>query len=155
LLCESLPQRRLWDNVDVDMAVLRVRDGEVADGGSWVYAWLKADQSPQPVVFVGGTGLPPVVRFWLHLHDPDPDIGRMAAGYAELARQPLDVLAFAVPPELARPAVRDAVIARLLDRGLLAEDYVGFPPGTDPAGREVDEVVDRVVAGILEYLGRP
>src|SRR5581483_7221097 len=100
------------------MTVLRVRDGELAGSGSWVYAWLKADRPRRPVVYVGGTALPPVVRAWLHLHDPDPDVGRMAARYAELARQPLDVLAFAVPPALARPAVRDALIASLTDRDL-------------------------------------
>ena len=63
------------------MQVLRVRGGELAGTGSWVYVWLRAGERDHPVVYVGGTGLPPAVRTWLHLHDSDPDVGRLAARY--------------------------------------------------------------------------
>ena len=92
------------------MTLLRVRGGKLADTGSWVYVWVRAGTRERPVIYVGGTGLPPAVRTWLHLHDDDPDVGRLAARYSGLAHEDLDVLAFPVPEHLARQLVKDAVI---------------------------------------------
>ncbi|MFG2078265.1 hypothetical protein [Nonomuraea maritima] len=101
-----------------------MRGGELADVGSWVYVWVRTGSQRKPVIYVGGTGLPPTVRIWLHLHDSDPEVGRLAARYSELAREDLDVPAFAVPGHLARRLVRDAVVQLSHRQGLLAD------PGT-------------------------
>src|SRR4051812_44484179 len=37
------------------------------------------------VVYVGATGLHPAARAWLHLHDPDPEVGRAAALHPDAA----------------------------------------------------------------------
>jgi hypothetical protein len=66
----------------------RVHGGQFRDE-SWVYAWFS--EADQGVVYVGATQLPPQVRTWLHLHDPDPDIGRLAA---RLPGAPNEDLAF-------------------------------------------------------------
>src|SRR5690349_16170793 len=120
------------------MTTLRVRGGELVDAGSWVYVWVKAGRQPRPVVYVGATGLPPAVRTWLHLHDSDPDVGRVAARYRDLAREDLDVLAFAVPDGLSRQLVKAALVREVEREGLMAEDYVG--DASDPHALP-DEVV--------------
>ena len=53
---------------------------------------LRLDR-PAGVVYVGATTLHPATRTWLHLHDENPEIGRMRARYAELANEELDVVA--------------------------------------------------------------
>lgn len=129
------------------MISLQIRDGELADTGSWVYVWLRPGWD-RPVIYVGGTGLPPVVRTWLHLHDPDPGIGRVAARYGDLSAEPLDVLAFELPPSLPRPTVKAAAIQRLHTENLLAQRYVGDPPAPIDVTDEVTAIVDRVLAAI-------
>ena len=104
-----------------EFVVIRVRDGEPADTGSWVYAWI---DDAGMVVYVGATGLEPQARVWLHLHDADPEIGRMAARFGRLAESELEVLAMRVPQEISRADVRDALGARLADDGLLADDAI-------------------------------
>ena len=81
-----------------------------------MYAWLERGA----VVYVGATGLAPATRTWLHVHDPDPEVGRMAARFERLAEAELDVLAMRVPDEVSRADIRDAVGARLEEEGLLA-----------------------------------
>jgi hypothetical protein len=134
--------------VENDLTLLRVRGGELADTGSWVYVWVKAGTRERPVIYVGATGLPPAVRTWLHLHDDDPEVGRLAARYSGLAHEDLDVLAFPVPGHLARRLVKAAVIQRLHQRGLLAERYVGEPPGSQPSPDDAVEAAERVVAAV-------
>jgi hypothetical protein len=134
------------------MTLLRVRGGELAGVGSWVYVWIKAGTQKNPVIYVGGTGLAPAVRTWLHLHDSDPDVGRLAARYRDLAREDLDVLAFVVPGCLARRRVKAAVVQRLHDHGLLAEQYVGDPPESQPIPEDVVEVTQRIVAAVIGYV---
>ncbi|GGL60335.1 hypothetical protein [Planomonospora parontospora] len=133
------------------MTLLRVRGGELVNAGSWVYAWVKADAQQEPVIYVGGTGLPPTVRTWLHLHDRDPEVSRLAARYSEVAREDLDVLAFAVPGHLARRLLKAAVVQRLHRQGLLAEQYVGDPPDSQPIPEDVAELAERIVAAVIEY----
>jgi hypothetical protein len=110
--------------MESEAILLQVRDGELVGIGSWVYVWLRAGQD-RPVVYVGSTGVPPVVRTWLHLHDADPDIGRIVARYPQVSSEPLDVLAFSVPAPLSRTSVKSALIDRLESRHLLSERYVG------------------------------
>ena len=135
------------------MTTLRVRGGELVDAGSWVYVWVKAGRQPRPVVYVGATGLPPAVRTWLHLHDSDPDVGRVAARYRDLAREDLDVLAFAVPDGLSRQLVKAALAREVEREGLMAEDYVG--DASDPHALP-DEVVGQarqIVVAVLRAAG--
>ncbi|MDP9847840.1 hypothetical protein [Streptosporangium lutulentum] len=113
-----------------DLVELRIRDGDLADSGSWVYVWTLEGQ----VIYVGTTGLPPEVRTWLHLHDPDPDVGRVRARHPEIGS--LDVIAFRLPESVPRPRVKIAVIDRLSALGLLSEHYVGDPPRHEPIGDE-------------------
>jgi hypothetical protein len=135
---------------DSEFIVLPVRAGELADAGNWVYAWV--DQAGL-VVYVGATGLRPHTRVWLHLHDADPDIGRMAARFGRLAETELDVLAMSVPAEVSRADVRDALGVRLADEGLLADDaitdHLQLP--LDPSA-ETMELAERFVARLRSYL---
>jgi hypothetical protein len=112
-----------------EVVLLRVRAGAIADAGSWVYVWCRVD-GDRRVVYVGATGLHPATRTWLHLHDPDPAVGRVSALLPSAATDPLDVVAMRVPPEGSRPQTKAAVIARLGQEGLLSDDYVGDAPPT-------------------------
>jgi hypothetical protein len=134
------------------MEILRVRAGELADPGSWVYLWLRSGERRRPVVHVGATGLPPVVRTWLHLHDADPDVGRLVARYPDLATDDLDVLVFAVPDHLSRATVKAALVRHLSGEGLLAENYVGDPPTSDPPTS--DPLPSGTVTFAAELFGR-
>jgi hypothetical protein len=133
-----------------EFVVARVRDGELVDTGNWVYAWL--DDAGR-VVYVGATGLDPRTRVWLHLHDDDPEVGRMAARFERLSDSQLTVLAMSVPEEISRADVRDALGARLADEGLLAEDAI-----TDhlqlplDSGAETLELAERFVARLRSSL---
>jgi hypothetical protein len=102
------------------MLDLRVREGELESGGQWVYAWLARDG----VVYVGATTLHPETRTWLHLHDADPNVGRMRARYPELADEELDVLAFELPAGVDRQQIRHSAVARLAEQGLLSDRHV-------------------------------
>jgi hypothetical protein len=133
-----------------EFVVVRVRGGELTDEGNWVYVWI--DQTGL-VVYVGATGLDPHTRVWLHLHDPDPEVGRMATRFGRLAESELDVLAMSVPDEVSRADVRDALGVLLADEGLLAEDAI-----TDHlqlplvSSGETLELVERFVARLRSYV---
>jgi hypothetical protein len=123
------------------------RDGQVHDARSWLYVWWSVTRAE--VVCVGATGLPPVLRAWLHLHDDDPEVARMADRYPEALTEPLEVIAFRLPDELARPAAKAELIRRLDRNRLLGRGYVGDKPGqteaTDHLGTIVNEMVEYVV----------
>lgn len=121
------------------MLTLRVRDGQL-EGEPWVYAWV----GPDGVVYVGATALHPATRTWLHLHDDDPDVGRMRARYAELASEELDVLALRLPAGVDRQQVRHGAVARLAERGLLSERHVCDQPQPADPTAEADELVGAV-----------
>ena len=125
--------------------LLRVRGGELEAGPQWVYAWLARDG----VVYVGATVLHPETRTWLHLHHDDPEIGRMRARFAELAREELDVVAVELADGVDRQQVRHGAVAALAERGLLSERQVCDPPLSFPASPETE----RFVAEIEERLG--
>jgi len=133
-----------------EFVVLRVRDGELADAGSWVYVWI--DEAAL-VVYVGATGLDPQTRAWLHLHHDDPEIGRMAARFSRLPTSELDVLAMSVPEAVSRADVRDLLGARLAEEGLLADDAITdhLQLVLDP-GEETVELVEHFVARLRSQL---
>jgi hypothetical protein len=132
-----------------EFVLVSVRGREL-DEENWVYTWIDAAGA---VVYVGATGLDPRTRVWLHLHDPDPDIGRMSARFERLADTQLEVLAMRVPGELSRAEVRDVLGERLRQEGLLGEDAI-----TDHlqlvlhATPEALEVADRYVARLRAYV---
>lgn len=121
------------------MLTLRVRGGEL-EGEPWVYAWL----AEHGVVYVGATALHPATRTWLHLHDGDPNVGRMRARYPELAGEELDVLALQLPPEVDRQQVRHGAVALLADRGLLSERHVCDPPLPAEPTAQADELAGAI-----------
>jgi hypothetical protein len=121
--------------------LLRVRAGEL-EGEPWVYAWLAA----HGVVYVGATALHPATRTWLHLHDEDPNIGRMRERYSGLADEEIDVLAVRLPPEVDRQRVRHGAVALLAERGLLSERHVCDPPHPAEPTPEAEELVTAVEA---------
>ena len=133
-----------------EFVVLRVRDAELADAGSWVYAWI--DEAAL-VVYVGATGLDPQTRVWLHLHHDDPEIGRMAARFSRWPTSELDVLAMSVPEKVSRADVRDVLGARLAEEGLLADDAMTdhLQLVLDP-GEETIELVEHFVARLRSQL---
>jgi hypothetical protein len=137
--------------VDGEFLVLSVRDGELAQSGNWVYVWLVRD-ADFAVVYVGATGLGPETRVWLHLHDSDPEVGRMAARFERIASAELDVLAMRVPDEVSRADVRDAVGARLEEEGLLAPGAIvdHLLPLVEPSP-ECLELAGRFVARVRTY----
>jgi hypothetical protein len=126
------------------VTTLRVRGGEL-EPEPWVYAWVGADG----VVYVGATALHPATRTWLHLHDDDPNIGRMRARYPEVAKEDLDVVAVPLPPEVDRQRVRHGAVALLAERGLLSARHVCDPPL--PAAPTVQ--AEQLVAAVAEQLG--
>jgi hypothetical protein len=113
----------------LDVVDLAIRDGDF-EHASWVYAWLDGADPPR-VVYVGATWLPPAARAFLHLHDPDPSVGRIRAEHPELLDGRASVRAFRIAPELDRHAVRsavvgllDAVVAEATDEGRAARFIV-------------------------------
>ncbi len=95
-----------------DELKFRIRDGVLADEGSWLYVWRRPDTGE--IVYVGTTGLPPVVRAWLHINDNDPSIGRIRAVQPDALSGDIVVHAFRVRPDLDRRDVKRALL-RLLD----------------------------------------
>ncbi|ACZ83138.1 hypothetical protein [Streptosporangium roseum] len=130
-----------------DLVELRIRGGELTDSGSWIYVWLLEGR----VIYIGTTGLPPEVRTWLHLHDPDPDIGRVKARYPGIGTDSLDVVAFRLPESMPRSEVKVAVIAHLSAMGLLSEHYVGDPPQRTSIG----DGLSSLVLLITRRIGQP
>jgi hypothetical protein len=127
-----------------EFVVLRVRGGELVEQGSWVYVWIGPDDA---VVYVGATGLDPSTRVWLHLHDDDPDVGRMRAQFEQLAETRLAVLAMRVPGAVPRAEVRDVLGARLGEENMLGSaaitDHLQLVLEPTP---EATELAERFVA---------
>jgi hypothetical protein len=119
--------------------LLRVRAGEL-EGEPWVYAWV----AEHGVVYVGATVLHPATRTWLHLHDEDPNIGRMRERYSEVAAEELDVLALRLPDDVDRQHVRHGAVALFAERGLLSDAHVCDPPLPAPPTPQAEELVAAV-----------
>jgi hypothetical protein len=127
------------------LLTLRVRRGEL-EPEPWVYAWVAADG----VVYVGATALHPATRTWLHLHDDDPDVGRMRSRFASLAEEDIEVVAVPLGAETDRQQARHGAVNLLASRGLLSERHVcDDPPEVEPTAEATD-----LVSAIAEHLGR-
>ena len=134
-----------------DAVVLHVRGGEIAEAGSWVYAWLRVD-GDRRVVYVGATGLPAEVRTWLHLHDPDPDVGRLIARYPVVGTQPLDVIAVEIPDGESRQNAKALLAAALAKEGFLSKNYIGDDPGAATVHESTAHSIDAIVAYVREHI---
>lgn len=98
---------------------IRVRAGSVQPSGSWIYVWI--DVVAEAVAYVGGTGFDPELRAYLHLTSDEPDVGRIRASIPGYDERDFDVLAFAVPRDVGRTEVRNALTAALVSgEGLTA-----------------------------------
>ena len=128
------------------MLTLRVRAGELVDQGAWVYAWIAGDG----IVYVGATALHPATRTWLHLHDENPEVGRMLARFPTVAEEELDVLAHELPEGVDRQQVRHGAVGRLAELGLLSERHVCDPP----LAAEPHAETQAFVTAVAERLGR-
>jgi len=135
------------------MLVLRVREGELQPDGAWVYAWVAEDG----VVYVGATTLHPATRTWLHLHHEDPEVGRMRARYAALAREELDVVALELPEGADRQQVRHAAVRIFSERRLLSGRHVCDPRPESAPNAETEHFVAAVAAHLeaLRSIDRP
>ena len=120
--------------------LLHVRSGELESSGQWVYAWLARDG----VVYVGATALHPATRTWLHLHDDDPNVGRMRARFGSLAAEELDVVAVELAEGVDRQQVRHGAVALLTERGVLSERHVCDPPLPAEPTVQAEELVAAV-----------
>jgi hypothetical protein len=135
--------------MDLQSGVMHVRDGEIVEDGSWVYVWLRP--AGRRVIYVGGTGLSPATRVWLHLHHDDPEIGRIRSAYPVAGGdpgEPLDVHVFRMPDGTPRRAVRDAVIRRLAAAGELSPHYCGVPVIEADEAPEVAATAGVVIASL-------
>ncbi|MFF3441953.1 hypothetical protein [Streptosporangium sp. NPDC002721] len=86
---------------------------------------------------LSGTGPPPEVRTWLHLHDPDPGVGRLRARCPGIEAASPRVTAFRLPRSLSRREVKGAVIAHLAAAGLPSGRYMGDRPRMEPGGEDL------------------
>ena len=89
-----------------------LHNGELEEAGSWVYVWMRRG-SAEPVIYVGATRLPPLVRAWLHLHHDDPHVGRVRVKRPDALQGEVTVVAFRLEASLDRGVVKNAVIAML------------------------------------------
>lgn len=80
---------------------------------------------------------PTVVRAWLHIHDDNPDIGRIRAQHPELLSGNIMVRAFQIRPDLDRREVKTWVVS------LLAE------PATPPDDATPEQLCAHHIAAIL------
>ncbi len=128
------------------MLLLQIKAGELESSGQWVYAWLARDG----VVYVGATALHPETRTWLHLHDDDPNVGRLRARFSELAGEDLDVLALELPDDVDRQRVRHGAVSELAERGLLSARHVCDSPAPNAGAPDTDRFVEAIEAVILE-----
>jgi len=99
---------------------------------------------------VGATALHPATRTWLHLHDEDPNVGRMRERFPELADEELRVVAVPLPGDVDRQRVRHGAVALLGERGLLSDRHVCDPPLEAKPTAEAEELA----AAVAERLRR-
>jgi hypothetical protein len=126
--------------------ILQVRNGEIQSNESWVYVWI--EQISHLVIYVGSTSSNPELRIWLHLHDPNPDIGRIIARRPAAIEEDFEVLACPVPPFTSRSSVKEFLIQRLSESGQLSVDYIGEPPRGGDVSQEVSVLVEEVLDAI-------
>jgi hypothetical protein len=131
----------------MDVVELRIRDGAIEDAGSWLYAWVP--EGGAGVVYVGGTGMPPALRSWLHLHGEEAGVARLVHRRPGAGAESFDVLAFRLPDDLDRSAAKRELVRQLAARSLLAPDFVGDDPG---GAEEHPDALTRSVTLIADHL---
>lgn len=99
--------------------VVAVRRGHVQPSESWLYVWI--DVASGAIAYVGGTGFDPELRAYLHVRSEDPQLGRVRATVPHYDERDFDVLAFALPDGVDRPAAKQALIAHLAEGGAASE----------------------------------
>lgn len=110
--------------------------------GSWVYVWL--DVADGSVVYIGTTGFDPELRAHLHLTSENPDHGRIRAFVPRYDERDFDVLAFALPADVTRPAAKAALTQELASRGLVEEPRTEGPALHYVTGPMVDAIEKHV-----------
>lgn len=118
---------------------IRVRAGSVQPSGSWIYVWI--DVVAEAVAYVGGTGFDPELRAYLHLTSDEPDIGRIRASIPGYDERDFDVLAFAVPRDVGRTEVKNALTSALVSGERLAAS--GSPHVGEFVARILSHLSDR------------
>jgi len=126
--------------------IVHVRQGELALSESWVYAWV--ERTGHLVLYVGSTSQTPELRSWLHLHDADPDVGRILARRPAAKAEDFDVLAFRVPSPMSRSSAKRLLIEKLYESGQLSSHYVG----EEPEVGEFDQDISDLVEGMLDFI---
>lgn len=131
----------------MEAVIISVHDGEIQNAGSWLYAWRLVGRTE--VVYVGGTGLPPDVRAWLHLHHDDPSVARIAHRYPAAATEPMEVIAFRLPESVHRSEAKAELIRQLQIHGKLAADYVGDQPDEAAPSDQLRDTVGTIVNHLI------
>ena len=131
----------------MEMVRFGIHQGVIEEAAeSWLYVWTLTETTG--VVYVGGTGLPPHLRTWLHLHSDDPDVARIAHRYPEALFTSFEVIAGRLPDELDRASSKEELIRHLHAQSLLDERYVGDPPVPGGGDERVVEAVRPLVEAI-------
>jgi len=117
--------------------VVKIKDGDLVEKGSWVYVWIRFGETTE-VVYVGATGLPPQVRAWLHLHEEDPRVGRVRAERPDALQGELVVHAFRLDASLDRRRVKNALVT-ILDGNQLPDHAL-----SDVTWKAALDVVQRI-----------
>ena len=124
--------------------VISVRRGLLSPSGSWVYVWI--DVGTGAIAYVGATGFDPELRAYLHVMSDDPQVGRVRASVPEYSERDFDVLAFGLPGDVDRQAVKRALTARLAEAG----QY----PGEGVADDLLREITDPILEAVASYRAR-
>ena len=123
--------------------VVHVQQGEIQSYESWVYVWIELNS--RRVIYVGSTNLNPELRSWLHLHDANPDIGRIIARRPSASEEDFDVLVYSVPHSLSRASVKKFLIQRFSESEQLSRDYIGEPSGESEVSFDVSDLVEAII----------
>jgi len=131
----------------METLTIEVHEGAIDMRESWVYVWRSPSQEASPVIYVGSTAMPPMLRTWLHLNHEDPDVGRVGRGYPDINEESLTVQAFRLDDDIDRQTVKHALISALGRDGHLGPAYIRPPPGDVVAeGKEAEALAEILAA---------
>lgn len=123
-----------------------VSGGELCVPESWLYIWVS--QESGQVVYVGATRLDPEVRTWMHLNEDSSQGGKIRNRYPQVASEPMEVMAFAVPDDVDRAAAKELLVRRFRSTGLLAGNHIC----DDPTDAIVTQQAEKFVRSVLAEL---
>lgn len=123
-----------------------VSGGELCVPESWLYIWVS--QESGQVVYVGATRLDPEVRTWMHLKDESSQGGKIRDRYPQVATEPMEIMAFAVPDDVDRAAAKELLVRRFLSAGVLAGNHIC----DDPIDAIVTQQVEKFIRSVLAEL---